>query len=42
VYALYTKVNKTPAKVKVFIDFVQDWLASIGEFPNETWANEFR
>ncbi len=42
VYALYTKMKKTPPKVKAFIDFVQQWLASIGETPQTTWARQWK
>lgn len=40
VYALYTKMKTTPPKVLAFIQFVQDWLSSIGETPNTTWARK--
>jgi len=40
VYALYTKMNKTPAKVKAFIDYVEIWLHSIGESSQTTWARK--
>jgi len=40
VFALYTKMDKTPPKVKAFIDYVQQWLASIGEHSQGTWARE--
>ncbi len=38
VFALYTKMDKTPAKITAFIDFVQQWLTSIGENSQHTWA----
>jgi DNA-binding transcriptional LysR family regulator len=38
VFALYTKMDKPPAKVTAFIDFVQHWLHSIDEDSQETWA----
>jgi DNA-binding transcriptional LysR family regulator len=37
-FALYTKMEKTPKKVVAFVDFVQQWLQSIGEDAQQTWA----
>lgn len=38
VFALYRKYQSTPAKITLFIDYLQKWLASINEQPNSTWA----
>lgn len=38
VFALYRKHQQTPAKVTLFIDYLQKWLASIDEQPHSTWA----
>lgn len=38
VFALYTKQDKTPPKITAFIDFLQQWLLTIGETHNATWA----
>lgn len=40
VFALYTKMDKTPLKVTAFIDYVQEWLASIDEHSQATWARD--
>ncbi len=40
VFALYTKMDKTPPKVTAFIDYLQQWLASIGEHSQRTWARD--
>lgn len=38
VFALYQNTPKTPAKIKVFIDYLQKYLHSIGETSRTTWA----
>jgi len=38
VYALYSKTEKNPPKITAFVDFVQQWLLSIGEKSDTAWA----
>lgn len=40
VYALYPKRHFLPSRVRVFIDFLIERLASVGEFSDRTWASE--
>jgi DNA-binding transcriptional LysR family regulator len=41
VFALYTKQDTTPPKITAFIDFLQEWLRTIGEKQNTTWARQY-
>ncbi|MCO7224504.1 LysR family transcriptional regulator [Pleionea sp. CnH1-48] len=41
VFAIYPKRDYLPAKVKVFIDFLTDSLATMGESTNHTWAENW-
>lgn len=40
VFALYSKMDKTPLKVTAFIEYVQQWLTSIDENSQRTWARD--
>ena len=38
VFLLYAKREHLPARIRVFIDFIRQWLEARGETPNSTWA----
>jgi len=38
VYAMYLERVYMPAKVRVFLDFLSDYVKSLNEFPDSTWA----
>jgi DNA-binding transcriptional LysR family regulator len=38
VYALYLDRTYMPAKVSVFLEFLSNYVKSLNEFPNSTWA----
>ena len=39
IYLLYIKQTVVPAKVRIFIDFLQEKLRTIGDTPEQTWAD---
>src|SRR5690606_37211481 len=41
VFAIYPKRDYLPAKVRVFIDFLNDALAARGESASHTWAENW-
>ena len=39
VYIYYPKREFKPAKVKVFVEYLKNYLVSIDEHPQRTWAD---
>ena len=39
VYIIYPKREYLPLRTRLFVDFVKDWLAEIGESSKRTWAS---